>query len=196
MAKKIKKQVKKPVKKITKKQKELLELKNSANYIKAKNNYYYLNKVSKKIDKQKDFYKDFDKNKKIEFEGKKRKVKTILDILENKKTKLNTKHKDNLYFLWQKKFKPKGQKTKIVSNRKKKENIKGVKISDEYSSWQKPLLINWLEKFYKGFDLEFKILELNTIILTSKDTVRAELFNQRENCNLVLTYNNYKNAKK
>lgn len=196
MAKKIKKQAKKTVKKLTKKQKQLSELKKKTDFIKIRNNYYYLRKKSKKIDKQVDFYKDFKKNKFIEFEGKKRKVKTILDILENKKTKLYTKHRKNLYFLWKKKFKPKGANYKIVSDRVKKENIKGVKISDEYSSWQKPLLINWLEKFYKGFDLEFKILELNTIILTSKDTVRAELFNQRENCNLVLTYNNYKNAKK
>jgi len=194
MAKKTK--PKETVKKISKAKKELLKLKNSEDFKKAKNNYYYLRKKHKEIELKKNFYKDFNANKKIIFEGRKRKIKTILDILENKKTKLNTKHKDNLYWLWQKKFKPKGQKTKIVSNREKKENIKGVKISDEYSPWQKPLLVDWLKKFYKGFDLEFKILELNTIILTSKDTVRAELFNQRESCNLVVTYNNYKNDKK
>lgn len=102
----------------------------SATEIKLRNQIYYLNKQKKKVDEQIKAIEHLKDTTKREYNGRKRMVKTIKNLLKNRKVALNTKYKEVLNSL-KKRFKYDYQ-----GKKKRETNKIGTYISPEFSAFE------------------------------------------------------------
>lgn len=117
------------------------------------NKYNYLKKLNKKVLSEIEFFNGLDHRKKFEFEGKKRKIKTIVNILNNKITKQNTKYSKVLKQLTTRfKFKPRN-----VSGSVKEKNLikkRGIYQSTDFLAWETKEMIEDFNNVSEGLTVE------------------------------------------
>jgi hypothetical protein len=119
----------------------------------------YLRSKNKKVLNEIELLNKKDENKFIKFEGKKRKVSTVKNILKNKITKNNTSYSKYINQLEKRfgykvrNFKPKTKNTKF-----------GVRISPEFNAWSTKDAKDWVNNKNKSGVLNDILIDIYTSI--------------------------------
>ena len=128
----------------------------------------YLKSKNRKILKEVEKLNTKDENKFIKFEGKKRKVSTVKNILKNKITKNNTAYSKSINQLEKRfNYKVRSIKPKTPSKRK------GVFKSPNFSAWQTKDAKQWVESKNKSGVLNevlihiFESIDATTLLMGS-----------------------------
>jgi hypothetical protein len=115
----------------------------------------YLKSKNKKVLNEIELLNKKDENKFIKFEGKKRKVSTVKNILKNKITKNNTSYSKAINQL-EKRFNYKIRSIKPKTNAKRK----GVFKSPNFSAWQTKDAKEWIDSKNKSGVLNDVLIDM------------------------------------